>query len=116
MAARSDHFNGHRFFNPSGANGQPLRMVPRLLRTPRTRWPRRVVVEPRKPPGARPDDVIVTFIGHASFLIQAAGVNLLTDPVYAERASPVQFAGPRRARAPGMRFDDLPPISFVLLS
>ena len=116
MIAPSDHFNGRRFFNPSGANGQPLRMVPRLLRTPRTGWPRQVTVEPQKPPSAGPDDVIVTFIGHASFLIQAAGVNLLTDPVYSERASPLRFAGPRRARAPGVRFEDLPPISLVLLS
>jgi len=44
------------------------------------------------------------------------GVNLLTDPVYARRASPVPFAGPRRARAPGIRFEDLPAISCVLLS
>src|SRR5207245_3338403 len=57
-----------------------------------------------------------TFVGHATFLIQVAGINLLTDPVYAERASPVSFAGPRRVRAPGVRFDDLPAISLVLLS
>jgi len=113
---RTDHFDGRRFFNPSGANGQPVRLVPRLLFTPRARWPSAVPVEPRRPPSAGPDEVVVTFVGHATFLVQVAGLNLLIDPVYAERASPVAFAGPRRVRAPGVRFDDLPTIAVVLLS
>ena len=87
-----------------------------MLLTRRTPWPSRIPVEPRRPPSGGPDDVIVTFVGHATFLIQVAGINLLTDPVYSERASPVSFAGPRRVRAPGVRFDDLPAISLVLLS
>ena len=116
MTSRSDHFDGRRFFNPNGANGQPFWMVPRMLLTPRTSWPREVPVEPRRPPPPRPNDVGVTFVGHATFLIQVGGSNILIDPVYSERASPLSFAGPRRARAPGVRFDDLPPISLVLLS
>ena len=87
-----------------------------MLLTPRTRWPATIPVEPRRPPPPGPDDVVVTFIGHAAFLIQVGTTGLLTDPVYAERASPVSFAGPRRVRAPGVRFDDLPAISLVLLS
>src|SRR5947207_5709468 len=43
----TDHFDGRRFFNPSGAQGQPTWMVPRMLLTPRTRWPSRIPVEPR---------------------------------------------------------------------
>jgi L-ascorbate metabolism protein UlaG (beta-lactamase superfamily) len=116
MSFRSDHFDGRRFFNPNGANGQPFWRVPRLLLTPRTRWPSEVPVEPRRPPTPGPGEVVVTFVGHATFLIQAAGINVLIDPVYYRRASPVPFAGPRRVRAPGVRFDDLPPISLVLLS
>jgi len=116
MTGPTDHFDGRRFFNPNGANGQPVWMVPRLLLTPRTRWPSAVPVEPRRPPTAGPVDVVVTFVGHATFLIQVAGLNLLIDPVYAARASPVAFAGPRRVRAPGVRFDDLPTIALVLLS
>src|SRR5205823_859408 len=68
------------------------------------------------PPTVGRDDLVVTFVGHATFLIQVGAINLLTDPVYAERASPVSFAGPRRVRAPGVRFDDLPAISLVLVS
>src|ERR671923_864058 len=110
------HFDGRRFRNPNGANGLPFWLVPRMLLTPRSRWPARVAVEPRRPPTAGPDDVVVTFVGHATFLIQVGATALLTDPIYAERASPVSFAGPRRVRAPGVRFDDLPAISLVLLS
>jgi L-ascorbate metabolism protein UlaG (beta-lactamase superfamily) len=116
MSRRTDHFDGRRFFNPNGANGQPFWMVPRMLLTPWTRWPSEVTVEPRRPPTPGPDEVVVTFVGHATFLIQAGTASVLTDPVYSKRASPVSFAGPQQVRAPGVRFDDLPPISIVLLS
>jgi L-ascorbate metabolism protein UlaG (beta-lactamase superfamily) len=116
MIRGTDHFDGRRFFNPNGANGQPLWMVPRLLLTPWTRWPSEVPVQPRRPPTPGADQVIVTFVGHASFLIQVAGACVLTDPVYSTRASPVSFAGPRQVRVPGVPFDDLPTVSLVLLS
>lgn len=58
----------------------------------------------------------VTWVGHATLLVQLDGVNLLTDPQWSERASPVSFAGPRRMNAPGLRFEDLPPIHLVLIS
>src|SRR3989442_8519043 len=91
-------------------------MAPVMLPTPGTWGPWAVPGGPRGPRTAGPDDVVVTFVGHATFLIQVAATNLLIDPVYAERASPVAFAGPRRVRAPGVRFDDLPTIALVLLS
>jgi L-ascorbate metabolism protein UlaG (beta-lactamase superfamily) len=112
----SDHFDGRRFFNPNGANGQPFWQVPRMLLTPRTRWPSAVAVEQRRPPAPTADEVIASFIGHSTVLIQSSEGNILVDPVYSRRASPVSFAGPRRVREPGVRFDDLPPISLVLLS
>ena len=68
------------------------------------------------PPALDSAAAVVTFIGHATFLIQTAAGNILTDPMYSERASPLTWAGPRRVRQPGVRFDDLPPISTVLLS
>jgi L-ascorbate metabolism protein UlaG (beta-lactamase superfamily) len=58
----------------------------------------------------------VTPVGHATFLIQIDGVNLLTDPIWSERCSPVSWIGPRRVQAPGIRFRDLPPIDAVLVS
>jgi N-acyl-phosphatidylethanolamine-hydrolysing phospholipase D len=58
----------------------------------------------------------VTWIGHSTLLVQIDGVNVLTDPQWSERASPVSFAGPRRFTRPGLRFEDLPPIHVVLIS
>jgi L-ascorbate metabolism protein UlaG (beta-lactamase superfamily) len=55
-------------------------------------------------------------VGHATMLIQIAGLNLLTDPVWSDRASPLAFAGPRRVTAPGIRLEDLPSIDAILLS
>jgi len=57
-----------------------------------------------------------TWIGHATVLVQSAGLNILTDPVFSERASPLAFAGPMRAQAPGVALADLPPIDVVLIS
>jgi len=87
-----------------------------LLLTARTQWPSEVSVEPRRPPVPGAGEVVVTFIGHSTFLLQSPGANVLIDPVYSQRASPLSFAGPRRVRAPGVRLDDLPSISLVLLS
>jgi L-ascorbate metabolism protein UlaG (beta-lactamase superfamily) len=111
------NYDGKRFFNPSGAHGKSFRSVPRLMVTPRARWPRRVPLTPVKPPRlAATSDVVVTFIGHSTFLIQSARGNILTDPQFSKRASPLQFIGPRRVREPAVRFDDLPAIAVVLLS
>ncbi|WP_244884354.1 MBL fold metallo-hydrolase [Sphingobium cupriresistens] len=58
----------------------------------------------------------ITMVGHATLLIQTGGLNILTDPVWSDRASPFAFAGPRRVTAPGISMDDLPPIDAILLS
>ena len=67
-------------------------------------------------PRASEDRVVITWVGHASFLLQIGGLNVLTDPVWSERASPVAFAGPRRWVPPGIALDALPPIDVVLIS
>ncbi|MFP3867721.1 MAG: MBL fold metallo-hydrolase [Desulfobacteraceae bacterium] len=58
----------------------------------------------------------VTWIGHASFLVQVDGVNILTDPVFSDRVSPLTFAGPRRVAPPGLSRTQLPPIQAVVIS
>lgn len=113
----TDHFDGTRFFNP----GQPStdRGLPAMLRWKlaggAARWPASVPVTPAKPE-RRVAGLRITMVGHASLLIQAAGSNILTDPVWSERASPFSFVGPKRVTAPGIAFEDLPPIDVVLLS
>jgi L-ascorbate metabolism protein UlaG (beta-lactamase superfamily) len=87
-----------------------------MLAEPRTRWPRRVDVQPQRPPALDDAVAMVTYIGHSTFLIQTAAGNVLTDPIYSDRAGPLNLVGPRRVRPPAVRFDDLPPIALVLVS
>jgi len=109
-----------RFLNPDGGTaGNGLGEVWRMLREGSgTPWPRRVEDPPQPPPAEPPPGhAAVTFVGHATFLIRVAGgPTLLTDPIWSERCSPVPFLGPRRARAPGLALDALPPLDAVLLS
>ena len=87
-----------------------------MLREPRTRWPARIDEPPQRPPPLNDAVAVVTSIGHATFLIQTPTGNILTDPMFSDRAGPFGLLGPRRVRRPAVRFDDLPPISTVLLS
>ena len=112
----SDHFDGKRFLNPTGAAGQPFSAVSRMLLERRTPWPARIDQPPRQPPAREGATAVITFIGHATFLIQTSAGNILTDPMYSQRAGPLNLLGPRRVRQPAVLFDDLPPISTVLLS
>ena len=113
----SDNFDGVRFFSP----GQPLpdKSLANLLRWRReggrAKWPDFVPVTPHVPP-PRSEQARVTMVGHATLLVQVAGVNLLTDPVWSERVSPLSFIGPKRVTEPGIAFDKLPDIDAVLLS
>jgi N-acyl-phosphatidylethanolamine-hydrolysing phospholipase D len=71
-----------------------------------------VIVVPRADRGYRS----VTWVGHSTVLLQLGPVNVLTDPVWSERASPFQWLGPRRLMSPAVDFDALPPLDVVLLS
>lgn len=67
-------------------------------------------------PRAASDVYLATWIGHSSVLLQIGGLNVLTDPVFSRRASPVPWSGPQRISAPGIALAALPPIDVVLLS
>jgi L-ascorbate metabolism protein UlaG (beta-lactamase superfamily) len=112
------HYRGGRFFNP----GVPEHGFRELLRWISTRrpvpWPRWIDSSPGPKPPERVhgSTLRVTLINHSTVLLQTEGLNLLTDPVWSRRVSPVSFAGPQRHRVPGIRFEDLPPIDVILLS
>jgi L-ascorbate metabolism protein UlaG (beta-lactamase superfamily) len=116
----SDHFDGTRFFNPGGTGPRGgLDLLRWQLTEPWAAWPSSYPspYPPDRPPAAVDGDrVRVAYIGHASFLVQARGRNILIDPVWAERASPVSFAGPKRVNPPGIAFEALPRIDAVLLT
>jgi hypothetical protein len=107
--AKSDHFDGEIFFNPGGI---APRSFADLLRWQfgggKAKWP---ASWPSPFPPAKPaeritgDALRLTMVGHASVLIQTAGLNILVDPVWSERVSPYSFIGPRRVNAPGIAFE-----------
>jgi L-ascorbate metabolism protein UlaG (beta-lactamase superfamily) len=119
----SDHFDGERFFDldgvPPRSRGDLLRWrFGRQSRALRAKWP----AWAPSPYADRPPERVqgaawrVAYVGHASFLIQTAGLNILFDPVWSKRASPFGFAGPKRVNDPGIAFADLPPIDVVLVT
>lgn len=126
----SDHFDGEKYFNPGGpespspppGGGQQRSRYRWIWRwvfgDSWPAWPEATVFSPGPPPPVRvPEGALrVTPIGHATFLIQMDGVNILIDPIWSERCSPVSWAGPKRYKEPGIRFEDLPPIDAVLIS
>lgn len=116
---RSDHFDGRYFFNPDAPAGRSFGDFLRWQRTARRKpWPAWVEnrARPALPAELSQSQIALTFINHITFLIQFRGLNILTDPVYSERVSPLRNRGPKRVRAPGLPFEELPPIHLVLLS
>ena len=122
----SRHYDGAHFFNPDGEIDIPappgtsrqgfiLRWL--LGDDDRPQWPQSIAVKPARPaPFAAPRGMVATWVGHATVLVQAAGLNILTDPVWSDHASPLPPFGPKRVAAPGIRFDDLPKIDLILIS
>ncbi|BAI97197.1 membrane protein [Sphingobium sp. TA15] len=122
----SRHYDGARFFNPDGEirspappGSNPRGFIARWLlgQDDRPSWPDMVAVKPSRPPAfAAPRGMVATWVGHATVLVQAAGLNILTDPIWSDHASPLPPLGPKRVAQPGVRFDDLPKIDLILVS
>lgn len=128
--AESGHFDGERFFNP---DGDDTARVPgggnragffwrRLTGEGEAAWPASVAVRPATKAelalpssGGGAPSMRATWIGHASVLVQTPGLNILTDPVWAERTGPSGF-GPKRTTAPGIALADLPKIDLIVVS
>ena len=119
LGPRSDHFDGVHFHNyeptPIGAAGDAFRRVNPFRE--HGRWPRWEEVATDTPPKrVGVGGVRVTFVNHATVLIQTDSLNILTDPVWSKSIGPFHGIGVRRHRPPGIRFEDLPPIDVVLVS
>lgn len=116
----SDHFDGLRFFNPSGVKPKGFEAFFKW------QFSRESAAWPASYPSPHPQDrpparfegegARIVYAGHASFLIQTRGRNVLVDPVWVDRAGPFVFVGPKRVNAPGIAFDHLPKIDVVLIT
>ncbi|MCH2450554.1 MAG: MBL fold metallo-hydrolase [Gracilimonas sp.] len=116
----SDHFNGTTFENSGNVPSKSFFDVMKwYLQRDQGEWveiPEQEVTFAEKPADNITKGMVITYVNHSTFLIQAAGVNILTDPVWSDRVSPVSFIGPKRFRPPGIKFEDLPKIDVVLIS
>lgn len=116
----SDHFDGLRFYNPGGPPPKGLGDLLRWSVLSRAEaWPTALAsphpVQSTPMVPAQTGNRLI-FIGHASFYLELAGINVLIDPVFSDRVSPVSFAGPQRANPPGIAFEALPKIDVVLIT
>ncbi len=115
----TDHYDGNTFRNqtPIAPRGF-FDLLKWKLSFKTESWPSLIELSHQKaiPVANSSDKMIVTFVTHASFLIQLDGLNILTDPVWSDRASPFSFLGPKGVHPPGIQFENLPRIDVVLIS
>lgn len=115
----SDHFDGKHFFNYERTPERQLEDAIRRAERGRHRghWDSWKDTPTDTPPSrVAGGDLRVTLVNHATVLVQTDSLNILVDPVWSERVSPLAWYGPKRHRPPGIRFEDLPPIDLVLIS
>lgn len=115
----TDHFDGKLFYHAGLESDHSFWSVVKwaVLR-PSLNYPDWIdnKSKPQLPKKLEDKKVAATFINHSSFLLQTKSFNFVTDPIWAQRASPVSFLGPKRFRDPGIKLDELPPVHFVVLS
>src|SRR5712692_9885323 len=113
------HFDGKRFYNPDARQVRGLLEVLRWKLTSRPEPSSSFIsdveqsIPPRRVEGS---GLRTTLVNHSTVLLQQRGSNILTDPIWSERASPLSWMGPRRRRKPGVSLEDLPGIDAVLIS
>jgi L-ascorbate metabolism protein UlaG (beta-lactamase superfamily) len=114
----TNHFDGKQFHHaglPSTDRSLVDLLRWKLFAKPSS-WPQSVPARSGLKPDSRVEGLRITAIGHASMLIQVAGINILVDPVWSERASPFKWTGPRRRNPPAVTLEDLPKIHAVLVT
>ncbi|MDR2982071.1 MAG: MBL fold metallo-hydrolase [Puniceicoccales bacterium] len=122
---QSDHFDGKHFFTPGAPPIAGWKMILRwwFSKGARGHWPRWIDIPQQVPPSLSassekesPDRAIATWVGHSTFLLQTTAGNFITDPVFSQHAGPLGISGPPRVHAPGVPFESLPKIDYILLS
>jgi len=116
----SDHFDGKKFFNPDGPGmGNFWELMKYNVSNKKGKWERQnhsSYISQKIEDYSESGQIRYFHINHATVLIQMDGINILTDPVYSQRASPFSWAGPKRYRDPGVAFEFLPRIDVVVIS
>ena len=116
--SRSVHFRDGEFKNSTEVRKTWWQYLISRIKTDHADWPDWVDSSygPKPAEKVNGNEIRATLINHSTVLIQSGGYNILTDPIYSYRCSPVSFVGPKRARNPGIKFDELPKIDAVIIS
>jgi L-ascorbate metabolism protein UlaG (beta-lactamase superfamily) len=114
----SDHYNGTGFLNEQESDNTFLDHLKWLWELETVEWPEWIddPLRPPPPSRAKQGELQITYINHATMLIQAGEVNILTDPIWSERAGPLSWVGAKRVRSPGVSIENLPKIDIILIS
>lgn len=114
----TDHFDGKQFYHPGlpPTDKGPFDILRWQLFGKHAKWPASVPATSGLKPDPQVDSLRITHIGHASLLMQTAGINILVDPVWSHRVSPFKNFGPYRRNPPAVALADLPPIHAVLVT
>lgn len=116
---KSDHFDGEKFFNPGvQVNKGLLQVLKWQWQGGKKDWPEWIPnqVKPQLDLKISNQEASLTYVNHATHLIQLPGMTILTDPIFSKRASPFSWAGPKRHRDPGLSIEQLPQVDLVLIS
>jgi L-ascorbate metabolism protein UlaG (beta-lactamase superfamily) len=107
-----------KFKNPEESSHRFLDFLKWFFNRRRAEWPKWIDSKPGSAPVSQVNgnEIRITFVNHSTFLIQVDGINILTDPIWSDRAGPLSFVGAKRVRAPGIKFEELPHIDAVLVS
>lgn len=114
----SDHYDGEKFYNPSGKKPRGFGDLLKWWREDKASWPKWVDIEPPAPleKPVPEGEIHITFINHATFLVRTNEWSLLTDPHFTQRASPFSFMGPKRVHRPGIELESIENLHYVFIS
>jgi L-ascorbate metabolism protein UlaG (beta-lactamase superfamily) len=113
----SDHFNGSCFFIEG--NGHSFGdMLKWMWEMDTVEWPEWIVddVQSQPPKIVGMGELRITYVNHATILLQLDQKNILTDPIWSTKAGPFSWLGVKRIRDPGVAFENLPKIDLILIS
>ncbi len=118
VRTKSPHYQDGKFQNPKKNDKSLWKFLKMRMKTDYADWPDWVESKyGSKPNGKNPEnETVITMINHSTVLIQIEGLNILTDPIFSLRASPLSWIGPKRVRNPGLKKEDLPKIDAILIS
>lgn len=113
-----EYFKNGRFVNKVDHQEKTLwSYLLMRMRTTAADWPDKVELKKKEvTPPERSQELRVYYVNHATFLIQYQGINILTDPVFSQRVSPLSWAGPKRVIDPGVPIEEIPPLDYIIIS